>query len=153
MLTALLRGCFTRFTCSPAWLTSVGQDRQVSDRQFFVSGGNTWQHVNEVYFTGQAPDSMLIACYTRLAVQNGLADRIRLLKSYQQPSVGPCQGGGGRIILLVKNPGEVLNYSKSITALYPGISKKPCPLILKAITFFSPDSLHFNASSIAQQTA
>jgi hypothetical protein len=34
----------------------------------------------------------------------------------------------------------------------PRMSRKPWPLTLKAITFFSLDSLHFNASSMAQQT-
>jgi len=41
-------------------------------------------------------------------------------------------------------------YANPITSLKPGMSRKPCPLTLKAITFSSPVSLHFNASSMAQ---
>jgi len=41
-------------------------------------------------------------------------------------------------------------YANPITSLKPGMSRKPCPLTLKAITFSSPLSLHFKASSMAQ---
>jgi hypothetical protein len=42
-------------------------------------------------------------------------------------------------------------YFNPITVRKPGMSGKPWPLTLKAITFFSPDSLHFSASSMAQR--